>query len=259
MCELFGINSDKKISINDYLRTFFSHSEQHDYGWGLACFYGNSVSLEKEALKANSSHYLRQRLQHPIVIDNAIAHIRLATVGNMAYENCHPFIKHDKYGRCWTLAHNGTIFDFPMLDRYKEHQEGKTDSERILFYIIDCLNTAQELVQRPLNFEERFDFIDGLLEALSPGNKINLLIWDGEAMYVHYNYANTLYVNDISDQTKIFSTQPLSNDDTWHEVEFLRLLAYKNGQLVMRGAHQTTEYSNPVKNWEYQNIDYSYL
>ena len=72
MCELFGINSDKKISINDYLRTFFSHSEQHDYGWGLACFYGNSVSLEKEALKANSSHYLRQRLQHPIVIDNAI-------------------------------------------------------------------------------------------------------------------------------------------------------------------------------------------
>jgi predicted glutamine amidotransferase len=78
-------------------------------------------------------------------------------------------------------------------------------------------------------------------------------------MYVHYNYANTLYVNDINDQTKIFSTQPLSNDDTWHEVEFLRLLAYKNGQLVMRGAHQTTEYSNPVKNWEYQNIDYSYL
>ena len=259
MCELFGINSNKKISINGYLRTFYSHSEQHDYGWGLASFYGDAVSLEKEAIKANGSHYLKQRLQHPIIIDNAIAHIRLATIGNMAYENCHPFVKHDNQGRCWTLAHNGTIFDYPKLDFYKEQQEGQTDSERILFYIIDSVNAAQDLLQRPLDFDERFDLLDNLVENLSPNNKINLLIWDGEAMYVHCNYADTLYVNNLGEETKIFSTTMLDDAETWQPVEFLRLLAYKGGKLVARGKNATTEYYNPQKNWEYQNFDYSYL
>ena len=246
MCELFGINSNKKISINGYLRTFYSHSEQHDYGWGLACFYGDAVSLEKEAIKANGSHYLKQRLQHPIIIDNAIAHIRLATIGNMAYENCHPFVKHDNQGRCWTLAHN-------------EQQEGQTDSERILYYLIDSVNAAQDLLQRPLDFDERFDLLDNLIENLSPNNKINLLIWDGEAMYVHCNYADTLYVNNLNEGTKIFSTTVLDDADTWQPVEFLRVLAYKGGRLVARGKNATTEYYNPQKNWEYQHFDYSYL
>lgn len=259
MCELFGINSRNKLEINSYLRTFYSHSEQHDYGWGLASFYGEAVSLEKEAIKANGSHYLRQRLQHPIVIDNAIAHIRLATVGNMAYENCHPFVKHDNKGRCWTLAHNGTIFDFPKLEKYREIQEGQTDSERILFYLIDNINAAQELLQRQMDFEERFDLIDNLIETLSHGNKINLLIWDGEYLYVHCNYANTLYISNLNDDTKIFSTQPLNEDGTWEEVEFLRVLAYKDGKLIKRGKHVTTEYVSPEKNWEYKHFDYSYL
>ena len=141
----------------------------------------------------------------------------------------------------------------------KERQEGQTDSERILFYIIDSINAAQDLLQRPLDFGERFDLLDTLVENLSPNNKINLLIWDGEAMYVHCNYADTLYVNNLDDDTKIFSTTKLDDADTWQPVEFLRLLAYKGGRLVARGKNATTEYYNPQKNWEYSNFDYSYL
>jgi glutamine amidotransferase len=259
MCELFGINSKTKVQINDYLKTFYSHSEKHDYGWGLACFYGESVSIEKEAIKANGSHYLKQRLRHPIVIQNAIAHIRLATIGNMAYENCHPFIKHDNMGRCWTLAHNGTIFDYNELEKYRQMQEGQTDSERILYYIIDNINAAQDMLQRPLNFDERFDLIDNLVELLSHGNKINLLIWDSEIMYVHTNYADSLYVKTLGDNTKIFSTVPLDTDKTWKLVDFLKLLAYQNGKIVARGKKNTTEYYNPERDWEYKNYDYSYL
>ncbi len=176
MCELFGINSHKKIEINSYLKTFYSHSEKHYSGWGLACIYGESVSLEKEAMKAECSFYLHQRLAHPILIDNAIAHIRLATVGLVAYENCHPFVKHDNMNRCWTLAHNGTIFDFPELDYYKAVQEGKTDSERRFYYIIDKINELQTRLHRKAEFEERFQLIDNLLFNISHKNKINLLI-----------------------------------------------------------------------------------
>ena len=258
MCELFGINSRKKIEINSYLKTFYSHSEKHYSGWGLSCIYGESVSLEKEAMKAESSFYLRQRLAHPILIDNAIAHIRLATVGLVAYENCHPFVKHDNMNRCWTLAHNGTIFDFPELDYYKAVQEGKTDSERILYYIIDNINELQTKLHRKAEFEERFQLIDNLLFTLSHKNKINLLIWDGEVMYVNYNYSDTMYVKDI-DGGKIFSTRPLEEDGRWHKEEFLRLLAYKDGHLVAKGKHTTEEYSAPVRDWEYKDYDYSFL
>ena len=45
-------------------------------------------------------------------------HIRLATVGSRDYENCHPFVREDNYGRHWTLIHNGTMFDCPQLSRY---------------------------------------------------------------------------------------------------------------------------------------------
>ncbi|MGM9777895.1 MAG: class II glutamine amidotransferase, partial [Prevotella sp.] len=66
MCELLGINSRKKIEVNRWLRKFYSHSEKHCHGWGMAQFYGSSVQLEKEPLQANTSQYLRSRIKHPI-------------------------------------------------------------------------------------------------------------------------------------------------------------------------------------------------
>ena len=81
MCELLGLSSRKKITVNSYLRKFFSHSDIHCHGWGLALFYQQAVSMEKEAICANQSLYLRQRVAHSILIDNMIAHIRLASVG----------------------------------------------------------------------------------------------------------------------------------------------------------------------------------
>lgn len=47
MCELFGVDSAKKIPLNELLREFFSDGTEHPHGWGMAFFYGNAVSLEK--------------------------------------------------------------------------------------------------------------------------------------------------------------------------------------------------------------------
>ena len=194
MCELLGLSSRKKITVNSYLREFFSHSEIHCHGWGLALFYQQAVSLEKEAIAANQSQYLHQRIAHPIMIDNMIAHIRLASVGRMFYENCHPFVKHDNRGRSWTLAHNGTLFKAPHLDLFQSVQEGQTDSERILYYLVDEVNKLQDELGWPLTPEERFRLLDDLITRLSVDNKLNLLLWDGEYMYVHTNYRGTLHL-----------------------------------------------------------------
>ena len=257
MCELFGLSSRKRIKVNDYLREFFSHSEKHNHGWGLALFYGDAVSLEKEAIAAYQSQYLKGRIAHDIVIDNMIAHIRLASVGRMFYENTHPFVKHDSSGRSWTLAHNGTIFDSPQLDEFRDRQEGQTDSERILYFLIDEINKRQLTVGHSLTPNERFALLEDFIADLSVSNKLNLLIWDGEYMYVHTNYANTLYMRQV-DGGRLFATVPLDSE-SWEPVPFLTLQVYCEGQLVYQGTRLSQQYFDPEKDYEYKNLDYANL
>lgn len=191
MCELFGVCSGKKLLLNEFLSEFFSHGAEHPNGWGMAFFYGNAVSLEKQPEPSHKSIYLKQRLQSKIEADEMIAHIRLATRGSINYENTHPFVMRDHLNRTWTLAHNGTIFDCNVLSPYTGRQQGQTDSERILAYIIDRINLAEE--KKVLSQEERFWLIDSILCEITPENKMNLLIFDGELMYVHTNYKDSLY------------------------------------------------------------------
>ena len=175
MCELFGVSSKKKLLLNDLLREFFSHGVEHPHGWGMAFFYGNAVSLEKQPENSCKSDYLKQRLQAKIEADNMIAHIRLATRGNLEYENTHPFVMRDNQERVWTLAHNGTMFECDALNPFVHMQEGETDSERILSYMISRVNVEQERKNRALTQEERFHLMDEIISKISPENKLNLI------------------------------------------------------------------------------------
>lgn len=257
MCELFGVSSRDKVTVNDLLKEFFSHSVAHPNGWGLAVFYGNSASVEKEPVPAYKSTYLRNRLQHPLAVYNMIAHIRLATIGSLDFENCHPFVRRDNSGRTWTLAHNGTIFDAPALNPYVHTQEGSTDSERILYHIVDQVNAAQTLVGRPLEAKERFELLDRIVCELAPHNKINLLIYDSELLYVHTNYANSLYIKR-TDSTALFATVPLGPGG-WQPLGFATLFAYQNGRRVFRGTTHGHEYIEDPVNMQYLYRAYANL
>ena len=178
MCELFGFSSKIPVQINDYLKEFYSHSEEHPHGWGLACMDGKEVMIEKEPVKASASQYLKSRLTVPVQVKNAFAHIRYATIGNVDYKNSHPYTGKDRSGRRWTLIHNGTIFDYPRHNPYLHQQEGRTDSERILFFLVDQVNQRQSELGRSLRVEERLDLLDALVTDMAKGNKLNLLIYD---------------------------------------------------------------------------------
>ena len=67
--------------MNDYLREFYSHSNKHPHGWGVACLEKQEAMIEKEPLQAAKSHYLKERLSVPIYAKTAVAHIRYATIG----------------------------------------------------------------------------------------------------------------------------------------------------------------------------------
>lgn len=257
MCELFGINSFTSMELNKPLKEFFSHSPDHPHGWGLAVFDKNSVSLEKEPIQASKSFYLKERLKHNLHAKAAIAHIRLATRGTMEYQNSHPFVKRDNYNRSWTLAHNGTIFDCPKLNPYLHVQEGRTDSERILCHIIEQVNRRQEEYGRELNADERFQLLDNIVCDIAPRNKLNLLIYDGDRLYVHTNYANSLYVCQKS-ETALFSTVPLSFGE-WNPVPFTTLCAYKNGKRICVGTNHGHEYKDNARDMKYLFADFSEL
>ncbi len=231
MCQLFASFTEHPHELNEYLKAFYANSSRHPNGWGLALMDEGRVMLEKEPVQAVKSTYLKNRLSVPVSSAAAFAHIRYATIGNIKYQNCHPFTQTDRTGRQWVQNHNGTIFDFPALDRYISLQTGDTDSERILLYVVDQINRAE--LNGPLDAEARFALLDGLICELSRGNKLNYMLYDGEILYIHTNYRNSLYVLHREDGV-MFSTEPLSKEE-WTPLPMNTLLGYRDGRLVYTG------------------------
>lgn len=246
MCELFGLSSQNDFEANDYLKTFYSHSNHHPHGWGLACIARNGALIEKESISAFKSNYLKERLSQPIEARIILAHIRYATIGNVEYKNCHPFTGKDNTGRRWTLIHNGTIFDYPPLNRYIQKQMGDTDSERVFLYFLDKLNAAQTKKGSRLLFEERFELFDSIICDLAKGNKLNLMFSDGNYLYAHTNCRGTLYYL-TKNNTTILSTHPLS-EEAWQPLPFTRLTVFYNGKLLKTGTNHEHEYIESEEN-----------
>lgn len=239
MCELFGVSSAKPIKINKYLDEFVAHSCDNPHGWGFALIKDNKVTLDKNAENASESAQVKALLSNEIWVDKFMAHIRYGTRGVRSYLNCHPFTGFDCKGRSWTLQHNGTIFT-DILDEYEYLQVGETDSERIFLHLLDKVNQAIAKVGRPLTDEERFMLMDELILELVPQNKVNLIICDGEYMYVHCNLLNTLH-EKAEDGARIFATVPL-DEEGWQPIPFMQLVVYKDGELVFEGTKHQHEY-----------------
>lgn len=240
MCELFGVTAGRKIRINGLLETFFSHSAEHRNGWGLALLDEDEFSIEREPVKAIDSSHLKSMLNGKIETSGCIAHIRKATIGEVTEDNTHPFSVCDDFGRRWVLAHNGTIFDSETLAPYQYTQVGTTDSERILLYIVDRINRLYRDGFRDLSKEKRIHTVEEAIKEIVPGNKVNLLIYDGELLYVHKNEPGTLYEKD-SDDCIMFSTVPLETAG-WREFELNRLMVYCSGKPVYAGEKHNNTY-----------------
>ncbi len=257
MCELFGFTGRTTQKLNQELKEFYSHSSEHPNGWGLAILDEDNFFIEKEPLKASDSRYLKERLKEPIICQTALAHIRLATIGNAEWRNSHPFTGRDRSGRRWTLIHNGTIFECGPMEKYVRVQKGDTDSERILLYLIDLVDEEIAAKGRALNAKERFDVLDRMVITVAPENKLNLLIYDGELLYAHTNFADSLYLRKTR-EGMYFSTQPLALG-VWEPVPFTTLLACRRGEILFTGTNHGQEYFVDKKKMELLFLAYSQL
>ena len=224
MCELFCFNSKKEKDIREYLSTFYNHCNAHPHGWGLT----DMTQCIKEPIKAHYSSKLENILSKPYSGKNIFAHIRLATVGDIIYENCHPFIKSDKFKRKWTLMHNGTVFEFYELNKYTSQIKGYTDSEKILFYIIDEINK-----NNATTLKQRINVIEEIIQKLSKNNKLNIMIFDGEVMYVHTNFKDSLHYLK-NDGEIVIATTPLNDDENWNVLNLNKLYCINEGEVIYK-------------------------
>ena len=258
MCELLGFSSRKRRRLTGVLRECYSHADAHPHGWGLARFPdGGAPLIEKEPVCAMGSACLERLLAVPVEERTLIAHIRLATVGHIEYVNCHPFTARDSSGRSWTLAHNGTIFSSQELNSYIGIQYGETDSERILLRLVDLADREQARLGRALDGAERFDLLFTLIAGLAKGNKLNLLVYDGEFLYAHSNFRGALYMRR-EDGAVTFSTRPLAGDG-WDPSPFTCLVAARDGEIVRTSPPHGNEYFYNPNDYRMLYMDFARL
>ncbi|MBS0308548.1 MAG: class II glutamine amidotransferase [Proteobacteria bacterium] len=237
MCQLLGMNCNVPTDIVFSFTGFATRggrTNHHADGWGIAFFEGAGVRHFVDYQAAVDSPVAELIKRYPIKSKNVIAHIRKATQGRIALENCHPFVR-ELWGRYWVFAHNGDLKDFaPVLDG-AYHPVGTTDSERAFCYLL------QELKRRFGDTPPPLPALSAALRALSTQiaahGPFNLMLSDGSALFVHCS-TNLHYIvrqypftqaklsdDDVSvdfsevttprDRVAIIVTEPLTNNETW--------------------------------------------
>ena len=239
MCQLLAMNCNVPTDIV-FSFTGFAHrggrTDTHHDGWGIAFFEGAGVRHFVDHQAAVDSPIAELIKRYPIKSVNVIAHIRKATQGQVALENCHPFVR-EMWGRYWVFAHNGDLKDFqPVLDG-PYRPVGNTDSELAFCYLL------QELRKR---FGDRLperaqlaEAIAELVAGIARHGTFNMMLSDGTALYAHCS-TKLCYVvrrhpfetarladEDLSvdfsqvttpnDRVAIIVTTPLTTNERWIE------------------------------------------
>ena len=177
MCQLLGMNCNFPTDICFSFEGFHvrgGKTDDHKDGWGIAFFEGPGVRVFLDSKATIESPVAEMVRRYPIHSTNVIAHIRRATLGKIALENTHPFMR-ECWGRYWIFAHNGTLKGFapPLNGRYKP--VGQTDSELAFCYLMESLQARFPLAHP--SRDELFQALDGITGAAF-GVMIPLVIAD---------------------------------------------------------------------------------
>ncbi|WP_407840293.1 class II glutamine amidotransferase [Streptomyces sp. DSM 116496] len=170
------------------------------------------------------------------------AHVRASTGSAIQQTNCHPF----RHGR-WLWMHNGSIADFPRLQRdlclavdpaLFPAIEGSTDSE-VMFYLAVTFGLDQDVpgaVARMAGLVERLGKEHGIAEPLqmtlaisdgeylwafrySSGGAARSLFYSSRAETVRHLHPEVEYLREISDVSRIVVSEPLGDlPGVWNEL-----------------------------------------
>jgi predicted glutamine amidotransferase len=251
MCQLLGMNcafpTDIVFSFTGFA-TRGGRSDWHKDGWGIAFFEGSGVRHFVDYEAAVASPVADLIMRWPIKSKNVVAHIRKATQGDVALENCHPFVR-ELWGRYWVFAHNGDLQAFNPVLNGAFRRVGTTDSELAFCYLL------QELRRRfgdsPPDLSALRATLEELCSEIAAHGPFNMILSDGKALFAHcstqlyyivrqYPFTTaTLADEDLSvdfsqvttpeDRVAVIVTAPLTANESWTAFRSGELLVFVDG------------------------------
>jgi predicted glutamine amidotransferase len=251
MCQLLGMNCNVPTDIVFSFTGFAmrgGHTDTHHDGWGIAFFEGAGVRHFVDHQAAVASPVAELIKRYPIKSRNVIAHIRKATQGQVALENCHPFVR-ELWGRYWVFAHNGDLKEFDPALGGPFRPVGNTDSERAFCFILQELRARFGDCAPPLAALRAA--LDELVSVIAAYGTFNMMLSDGSALFAHcstrlcyvvrqYPFVTAqLSDEDVSvdfsqvttpdDRVAIIVTEPLTTNETWTEFQPGELKLFADG------------------------------
>lgn len=249
MCQLLGLNANTPTDVRFSFTGFATRAEEHRDGFGIAFFEGAGVRLLVDSQSARTSPIAETVRRFPIKSDNIVAHIRKATQGGVALENCHPFLR-ELWGRYWVFAHNGDLKGFHPRLHGAFRPVGATDSERAFCWLM------QELAKAHAHLPSITELTTTLRElAAVPAayGTFNFNLSNGQALWAHAS-TNLFHVvrqhpftraslrdEDVSvdfaaetteaDRVAVVVTEPLTLDETWLPFAAGELRVFVDGAL----------------------------
>ncbi|MEO6854652.1 MAG: class II glutamine amidotransferase [Rhodoferax sp.] len=253
MCQLLGMNCNTPTDVVFSFSGFAERggrTDHHSDGWGIAFFEGLGLRHFVDHQPACASPVAALIRNYPIKSRNVIAHIRKATQGVVALENCHPFVR-ELWGRYWVFAHNGDLKDFAPRLHSSFRPVGSTDSEQAFCWIMQELAKSHagvpSVAELTLTLRE-------LAARIARHGTFNFLLSNGEALWAHattslyyverqHPFAQaTLKDDDLSinfadhtgkdDRVAMVATTPLTTNESWVAFAPGELKVFVGGALV---------------------------
>lgn len=250
MCQLLGMNCNTPTDVTFSFSGFAQRggvTDHHSDGWGIAFFEGKGVRHMVDHQSASTSPVAELVRRYPIQSQNVIAHIRKATQGVVALENCHPFVR-ELWGRYWVFAHNGNLVDFAPRLHGNFRPVGQTDSEWAFCWLMQELAKSHAGVP---SVQELTRTLQELVPHIAKHGTFNFLLSNGEALWAHAN-TNLHYVlrqhpfnqatlsdDDLSvnfaehtrpsDRVAVVVTAPLTLDENWVPLQPGELAVFVDG------------------------------
>lgn len=254
MCQLLGMNCNVPTDIVFSFTGFATRggrTDEHRDGWGIAFFEGAGVRHFVDHQAAIDSPIAELIKRYPIKSKNVIAHIRKATHGPVALENCHPFMR-EMWGRYWVFAHNGDLKGFAPALTGAYRPVGSTDSEQAFCYLLQELR--RRFGDQPPDLSALTAALQELARAIAAHGTFNMMLSDGNALFVHcstklhyimrqYPFTTAkLSDEDVSidfaavttprDRVAIIVTEPLTTNESWTQCKPGELIVFVDGDVV---------------------------
>ena len=99
--------------------------------------------------------------------------------------------------------------------------------------------------------------MDEIVCEITPENKVNLLLYDGEMMYAHTNYKDSLH-SSRQGKAVVFSTRALSQGN-WELLPMNTLVAYEKGELIFTGTDHGNEFVDSEEKMRLLFLDFASL